>query len=88
MEKNRREMQQPEAFEVYSPKALASIQGLEDVLEDRCKVTILKKSRNRRIIDREAEASDTRREEIRSQLYIFYLMFWKEIKALYDKIRW
>lgn len=33
---------QPEAFEVYGPKALANIGGIEDVLEDRCHTVILR----------------------------------------------
>jgi len=86
VEKTRKEMLQPEAFEVYSPKALANIQGLEDVLEDRCKITFLRKSRNKQIMNREIEISAPRWSELRSELYMFYLAFCKEVKAVYNEI--
>ena len=85
-DKNRRENPQPEAFDVYGPKGLANIQGLEDVLEDRCKVTVLKRSRNRGIVNREINIEDELWGELRNKLYILYLNHWREIKQFYDKI--
>lgn len=85
-EKTRRETIQPEAYDVYGPKGLANIQGLEDILEDRCKVTILKRSRNRGIVNGEIEVEDDFWSELRNGLYILYLNHWKEVKEIYDAL--
>ncbi|MCL6579632.1 MAG: hypothetical protein K6T73_09660 [Candidatus Bathyarchaeota archaeon] len=85
-EKPRRETIQPEAFDVYAPKGLANIQGLEDVLEDRCKVTILRRSRNRGILNREIDVEAELWSGLRNGLYMLYLNHWKEVKQIYDEI--
>jgi len=85
-EKTRRETIQPEAYDVYGPKGLANIQGLEDVLEDRCKVTILKRSRDKKIINKEINIEDESWGELRNRLYILYLDHWREIKQIYDRL--
>ena len=85
-EKTRRETIQPEAYDVYGPKGLANIQGLEDVLEDRCKVTILKRSRDKKIINKEINIEDESWGELRNRLYILYLDHWREIKQIYDSL--
>ena len=87
IEKTRKEVLQPRPFETYSPKALANIQGLEDVIEDRCKPTILKRSRNPKIINLEVdERSGEHWSELRSELYLLFLVYWREIKEIYDGI--
>lgn len=75
----------PRPFETYSPKALANIQGLEDVIEDRCKNTIMKRSRNRKIINLEVE-EDSELGELRSELYLLFLENWREIQHIYSQI--
>ena len=85
-EKTRRETIQPEAYDVYGPKGLANIQGLEDVLEDRCKVTILKRSRDKKIVNKEINVEDESWSELRNRLYILYLDHWREIKQIYDSL--
>jgi len=87
IEKTRNDRLEPKPFETYSPKALANIQGLEDVIEDRCKPTILKRSRNRKIINLEIdEVGSERWSELRGELYRLFLTYWREIKEIYDKI--
>ena len=85
-EKTRKEILQPRAFEVYSSKAMANIRGLEDVMEDRCKPTILRRSRNAKIVNLEVNENDEEWANLRNQLYVFFLTYWKEIKEIYDKI--
>jgi len=75
----------PRPFETYSPKALANIQGLEDVIEDRCKNTIMKRSRNRKIINLEVEEV-SELGELRSELYLLFLENWREIQHTYSQI--
>ena len=86
VEKNSKEKLVPESFEVYSPKILANISGIEDVLEDRCKVTFLRRSINRAIVDREINISSQKWSELRYELYRLYLGFWREIRANYDRL--
>jgi len=76
IEKTKTEMLVPEAFEIYSPKTLANIRGLEDVMDDRCIPTIMKRGKNRKITDREIEIES----EHWSELH------WGDIKAIYTQI--
>ena len=68
----------PEAFEVYSPKMIANIRGIEDVLEDRCITIIMKRGKNRDITNREPDGGDEHWQKIRDSLYNFYLSYFKE----------
>ena len=85
-EKTSKDRLVPEAFEVYSPKMIANIQGIEDVLEDRCITIIMKRGRNKQILNSEPSSHDLIWQEIRDSLYILYLTYWKEIKEEYDKL--
>jgi len=86
VEKNRKEQLVPESFEVYSPKALANISGIEDVLEDRCKVSFLRRSINRAVADREIDINDRRWPQLRCELYRLYLDHWCEVQSNYRKL--
>jgi hypothetical protein len=68
----------PEPFEVYSPKALANIRGIEDVLEDRCISVILKRGKNLDIVNREIPLESEVWQKIRDMLYVFYLSYFHE----------
>jgi len=86
VEKGPKDRLEPEAFEVYSPKILANIQGLEDVLEDRCIMTFMQRSINKTIVNREIDFNDTRFSELRSELCELFLLHWKEIDEIYHEI--
>jgi len=86
IEKTQQDRFQPQPFEVYSPKALANIRGLEDVIEDRCKPTILRRSRSAKIMNLEVSEHNNEFSELRSSLYLLYLVHWREIKGIYDGI--
>jgi len=86
IEKTTKDRLQPKPYETYSPKALANIRGLEDVIEDRCKPTILKRSLNAKIMNREVDERGSEFSVLRSELYRFYLCNWKEICHIYDEI--
>jgi hypothetical protein len=78
---------QPEWFEVYSPKAIANIKGVEDVLEDRCIVLIMKRGKRKDIINKEVPLEASVWQELRDKLYTFYLSYFGEISehnALYE----
>jgi hypothetical protein len=72
----------PEPFEVYSPKALANIKGLEDVLEDRCIPNIMKRGKNLQIVNAEVPLDSPTWQQIRDMLYIFYLSYFNELSEL------
>ena len=69
-------------FEIYSPKAIANISGLEDVLEDRCKVIIMKRARNRIIANREINILDEEWQRIRNDLYLLVMNYHSELSEL------
>jgi uncharacterized C2H2 Zn-finger protein len=72
----------PEPFEVYSPKAIANIRGIEDVLEDRCITLILKRGKNLDIVNREIPLELEVWQQIRDMLYAFYLSCFYEFTEL------
>ncbi len=86
VEKNRKEQLVPESFEVYSPKVLANISGIEEVLEDRCKVSFLRRCINRAVADREIDINDKRWPQLRCGLYRLYLDHWREVQNYYRKL--
>ncbi|MBU3904998.1 MAG: hypothetical protein KJ906_02535 [Nanoarchaeota archaeon] len=74
-------------FEPYSPKIIANIRGLEDVLESRCIPFILKRTMNKLIGNVEINEKDKIWQEIRNDLYVFTLTNWKDIKETYDNLK-
>ncbi|MEM3452501.1 MAG: hypothetical protein QW835_02610 [Candidatus Hadarchaeum sp.] len=75
----------PQRYEVYGPKALANIRGLEDVLVDRCKITIMSRALGA-AGKKEIDLEDSRWQDLRDKLYRFYLGYWKEVKQTYDEV--
>jgi len=63
----------PTPYDPYSPKGLANIKGLEDVLEDRCIPITMKRGRNQAIINRDVPIDDLIWGEMRDSLSRFYL---------------
>ena len=86
IEKGKNDSLIPRPFETYSPKALANIRGLEDVIEDRCKPTIMKRSLNRAIVNLEIDGDGELFSELRGELYVLFLENWRQIQHIYDKI--
>jgi len=78
----------PEFFSVYSPKALGHIQGLDNVLEDRCIKTKLRRTTNKIIADSEPdENEDSQIYKTRDSLYRLFLDYGDEIHALIPKAK-
>jgi hypothetical protein len=85
VDKNQREKLVPEAFEVYSPKALANISGLEDVLEDRIPhSTYMQRGLDHKVVNAEVDENDPEWPRIRSLLYTLFLSYWREVLAIYQ----
>jgi hypothetical protein len=86
-EKNARDRIEPEAFEVYSPKMIGNIAGLEDVLEDRCITTFQRRSRNKVILNSEVDMMQQRYAKLRAALYKLFLLRWKEVSEIYEGLK-
>ena len=71
-------------YEVFAPKVLANISGIEDVLEDRCITLVLLRTNNYIIGNKEIDIADKVWQDIRDKLYINLLNNWKDIKKSYD----
>jgi len=79
---------QPEFFSVYSPKALGHIHGLDNVLEDRCIRTKLRRTTNKNIADSEPdENEDPQIYKTRESLYRLFLDYGDEIYELIPKAK-
>jgi hypothetical protein len=74
----------PTRFEVFSPKAIVTYKGLEEVLNDRSINIVMLRSTNKDILNIEIDEEDSKWERIRNCLYAFALKNWKKIKNLYD----
>jgi len=72
-EKTAKEKLVPMSFEVYCPKMLANIQGIEEVLQDRCITIIMRRAKNRQISDKEINIQDERWKKMRHELYTLFL---------------
>lgn len=86
VEKNSKDNFVVKNFEVYSPKMLANIGGLEDVMDDRCiKITMLR-TINKDIGNREIDESNPEWQELRDKNCVFAMENWYEIKEIYDNL--
>ncbi|MEM2936039.1 MAG: hypothetical protein QW231_02560, partial [Candidatus Bathyarchaeia archaeon] len=75
----------PTKFEVYGPKAIANIQGIEDILEDRCiSFTMLRALGPQR--NREIEETDPAWGKLRDRLYRLFLGSFKEVQEAYRSL--
>jgi DNA primase catalytic core len=71
-------------FEVYAPKILASIRGLEDVLESRCiLITMLRTTTSKGNLAISEQGEDWA--GVRHELYSFALTHHRPLRAIYEK---
>jgi len=56
-------------FNLYGPRAIANITGIDDVLEDRCITVILKRALNKQVLNREVRSENPVWQDIRDLLY-------------------
>jgi hypothetical protein len=73
----------PESFEAYSPKAIVSYKGLEQITEDRCIPIIMLRTVNKSIGDNDIHRTDEVWQGIRNQLYRFALDKFLDIREIY-----
>ena len=73
----------PEPFEVYGPKAISNIKGLESTIEDRCKTTIMSRATGP-ARNKEIDMNNPKWAAIRDKLYRVYLANWKRFVEVYN----
>ncbi|MCS7113808.1 MAG: hypothetical protein N0A00_00090 [Candidatus Bathyarchaeota archaeon] len=76
----------PVPYEVCSPKAIANIRGIEDVLEDRCISIIMKRGKNLDIVNAEIPFESKVWQGTRDMLYIFYLSYFNVVSELSEQV--
>jgi hypothetical protein len=76
----------PEPFEVYGPKMLANIEGLEDVLKSRCITITMQRGLNGEVTNREVNISDSTWQQVRDMVYPFLMKNWKGIRQTYYEL--
>ena len=86
VERNSMDQFQVGTFDVYGPKALANIGGLDDIMEDRCIPNFLITAKDAEKKNMEPDITDPRWSEVRSKLFRLYLDYWHEVKACYENL--
>jgi hypothetical protein len=76
----------PTRFRIYSPKALANIEGLESVLQDRTITIIMLRSKDPVKTRRDVDEDDPKWMEMRTKLASLYVKHWKEVSDAYDAV--
>ena len=78
---------EPKPFEVYSPKMLASIERLGDVLGSRCIPIMMKKGLNKEITNKEIDISHPIWLQTRDLIYPFLMKNWRDIRKIYSELK-
>lgn len=73
-------------FQVFGPTALANIQGLEDILADRCINIIMRRSVRKDILNSEMDEKLAVFQETRNMLYRLWMTHFKEIEELSNAV--
>ena len=76
-------------YDVYSPKMMANIMGIENTLQDRCITVILLRTTDKNIGSRNVSGvrSDEEWKEVRNKLYLNMMLNWKKVKECYDMLK-
>lgn len=72
----------PEPYETFGPKATACIKGLEEVLADRCKKTIMRRANPGRI-KKSVDLADPKWETLRNKMYRLFMCYWAKVSEIY-----
>jgi len=73
-------------YNVYCPKAIANIEGIDDVLEDRCINISMLRGKKKEVILREVPKQSPKFERAKYMLYTLALTRWHELYKIYRKI--
>ncbi|MHA1169391.1 MAG: hypothetical protein ACTSRU_16310 [Candidatus Hodarchaeales archaeon] len=73
-------------FDLYCPKMLANITGLESILESRCISLTMKAALNQKIANNDVDLDDPEWQTIRDKIYEMLFFDWDEVKKIYDSL--
>lgn len=73
-------------FELFSPKWIANITGMEDILESRVITVVMQPTRNKTVADNDIVEMDPKWQTIRNDLYVCYMTCWKYIEKKYNDL--
>lgn len=74
-----------EKYNVFSPKMMANISGMEDVLEDRCITLVVLRTMNKEIGNKVVSPEDAPEFQLqRNSLYLNMMLNWKKIREDYS----
>ena len=76
----------PEEYAVYSPKMLANINGIDNVLESRCYTIIMERGNDPEKTNRDVTIDDPAWQQTRDKLFLFIMKNWKAIRQAYAEI--
>ena len=76
----------PMPFDVYSPKAIANIKGIDSVLEDRCITITMKRGKILAIINKDVPTEDPIWRTNRDRLARFYFQDYAGIETFYTQM--
>lgn len=65
--------------ELFSPKALCNITGIDDVIEDRAITIVMVRSDNKELSNRDVNMNDYKWQQTRNKLYLFMMEKFKDI---------
>ena len=74
------------SYDIYSPKIISNVGGIEDILGDRCITVYLVRSKNPAIANREIRYDDQRLRSIRDDLYVLALTHHRQLGQIYSEV--
>jgi hypothetical protein len=77
-----------ESYESYSPKLMANISGMEDVLEDRCIKIVTVRSRDPKRSNRSVNSDDYQKfQPVRDELFLNLMFNWQTVRDSYEWLK-
>lgn len=73
--------------ELYSPKALCNITGIDDVIEDRAIPIVMVRANNEKLSKNDANVNDLKWQQTRNKLYIYMMENFKDIEKNINAVK-
>jgi hypothetical protein len=77
----------PRAYDVYGPKMMANIEGLEEVLASRCITVTMQRGVTKEIVNSEISVDNPAWQQLRDNIYPFIMVNWREIRQVYNELQ-
>ena len=73
--------------ELYSPKALCNITGIDDVIEDRAIPIVMVRANNEKLSKNDANVNDLKWQETRNKLYVYMMENFKDMEKNINAVK-